>query len=247
MKRPHAGPGATAARPPAFPRLPTWIWKNSPICSRISLALACCFSPSMPAYGENGTNKPNTRGAFTFLAASPRSPPLSVQTALAWGPEDVLVVRPLARLFPRGPPACALRQEASACPAQLSLPAPAWIEWELGRGRGEQAVRPRASAPGLLRLSVKPPPSRPDGGHRAPPRRADPSHIPASAGLHKNLEGTPSSHRPLQTFSDLPGVTGQTADCPKLSALCRLPKSPIGGQQGVRGSLTIYMAAATGR
>lgn len=35
------------------PRTPlTWIWKNSPISSRIFLAVACSLSPSMPAYSE---------------------------------------------------------------------------------------------------------------------------------------------------------------------------------------------------
>lgn len=133
---------------PPSPGLPTWIWKNSPICSRISLASACCFSPSMPAYGENGTSKPRT-GDLRFPCGISRGPqygpphPLPSLFRRPWlRPEDLLVLRPLGRLFQRGPPVCALRREAGACPAQLSLPAPAWTEWELGEERPRRAGRP---------------------------------------------------------------------------------------------------------
>lgn len=61
------------------------------------MALACSFSPSMPAYSEKGVNKSYTRGACIFLAASSHeeglAPPpslLSFQTSLASLIKEVL-------------------------------------------------------------------------------------------------------------------------------------------------------------
>ena len=69
------------------PCLPTWIWKNSPISSRIFLAWACSFSPSMPAYSEKGVNKSYARGACIFLAASSHEEGLApVQTPQVFSP-----------------------------------------------------------------------------------------------------------------------------------------------------------------
>nr|KAF6316237.1 hypothetical protein mPipKuh1_008740 [Pipistrellus kuhlii] len=120
----------------SVPILPVTL--ESPKRSRIFLALACSFSPSMPAYSEKGIDRRSIRGTFIFLTASSHRFLLKLHTpAHSHGPLETIGV--LLAWFHQ------ILESYQHRHTPLVLPSNDIVLQDLGGNRGTEHQDPRSS------------------------------------------------------------------------------------------------------